>query len=104
MSKINYDALAVGGLKDVLINVSTTCTELNIDFFIVGAIARNIWFASHGENPTGTKDIDFGIYVSNTEKYNKLRDALIGDISYLASSAGRYASLLQLSITINWWN
>ncbi len=92
MSKINYDALAVGGLKDVLINVSTTCTELNIDFFIVGAIARNIWFASHGENPTGTKDIDFGIYVSNTEKYNKLRDALIENYGTLRISSGLLAA------------
>jgi predicted nucleotidyltransferase len=85
MLKINYDELAVEGLKDVLINISSTCKELEIDFFIVGAIARNIWLASHGENPTGTKDIDFGVYVPNVEKYNLLKEALINNYNYVES-------------------
>ncbi len=90
MSKINYDALAVEGLKDVLTKVSTTCRDLNIDFFIVGAIARNIWLASHGENPTGTKDIDFGVYVPSTEKYNELKAALIEKYGYIVNSTNAF--------------
>lgn len=50
MSKINYNALAIDGLKEVFIQISKTCKELKIDFFIIGAIARNIWYVSNNEN------------------------------------------------------
>ena len=64
MSKISYEALSIEGLKDVFLQISEMCKELGIDFFIVGAIARNIWYVSNDQNPKGTKDIDFGIYFS----------------------------------------
>ncbi len=82
MSKINYDALVVEGLKDVLLQVSNTCKKLDINFFIIGAIARNIWYVSNNEEPYGTKDIDFGIYVPNKDKYNQLRKSLQAELEF----------------------
>lgn len=84
--RISYDALPVDGLREVLIQVSEACVQHNIDFFIVGANARNIWYASHSENPSGTKDIDFGIYVANEDKYNLLRRTLIDTYDYIPST------------------
>jgi len=42
MLKTTYDALAVDGLKKPLTEISLACKRLAINFFIVGAIARNI--------------------------------------------------------------
>jgi len=66
---ISYNALEVEGLKEVLETVATACTYLNIDFFIVGAVARNIWYANSNTELRGTKDIDFGIYVTDAVRY-----------------------------------
>lgn len=90
MSNLSYDALAVGGLKDILQQVSSACNELDINYFIVGAVARNIWYASHGENVSGTKDVDFGIYVPTDLKYNQLRQILIEKYGYTASSQNAF--------------
>jgi len=90
MSKISYSDLAVEGLKEVFLQISETCKVLDIDFFIVGAIARNIWYIKNNKNPTGTKDIDFGIYVPNEKKYNLLRKTLIKDYNYIASSENAF--------------
>lgn len=86
MSSLNYDALAADGLKDILQQVSSACKELGINYFIVGAVARNIWYASNGESVSGTKDVDFGIYVPTDLKYNELRQKLIAKYAYTASS------------------
>ncbi len=101
MSKISYDALAVVGLKDVLIQISETCNELNIDFFIVGAVARNIWYASHNKSPTGTQDVDFGIYVPTEKKYNALRNVLKKKYNYTASTENAFCMFTPTGIQID---
>jgi predicted nucleotidyltransferase len=85
MWKANYDSLAIEGLREPLVHISDTCKELGIDFFIVGAIARNIWLVFHDENPSGTKDIDLGVYVPDEKKYNELRDSLLSKYDYTPS-------------------
>jgi len=95
MSKISYNALAVEGLKEIFLQVSKTCIELDIGFFIVGAIARNIWYVTNDKNPAGTKDIDFGIYVPNEKKYNQLRQTLIEQCNYVVSSENAFCLITQ---------
>lgn len=90
MSKIGYDELAVDGLKKILNQISTLCKRLDIDFFIVGAVARNVWHASHDEIPQGTKDIDFGIYVPTQAKYDALRKALVDEYDYTISTTNAF--------------
>jgi len=85
MSKISYDALEIDGIKEVFIQISESCKELEIDFFIVGAIARNIWFVSNDKLSEGTKDIDFGVYISDEKQYNQLLELLIEKFDYAKS-------------------
>lgn len=92
-SKISYDALQVEGLKEVLAQVSSACDELGIHFFIVGAIARNVWFAVHDEKPTGTKDIDFAVFIPGKEEYLKLKEKLRSAYNYHNSSENAYCML-----------
>lgn len=80
---INYDALKVDGLKDVLEAIATACSQLDIDFFLVGAVARNIWYANSNKKIRGTEDIDFGIYVPDQKTYNKLKNHLIQKYDYI---------------------
>jgi len=90
MSKIKYDALAIDGLKEVFIQISETCKELEIEFFIVGAIARNIWYVSNDKNSRGTKDIDFGVYISDVKKYNELKTVLREKYKYQESKENAF--------------
>ena len=90
MLKTTYDSLAVEGLKKPLEEIASTCKELGINFFLVGAIARNIWLATNDERPTGTKDIDFGVFVPDVDTYNELRQTLIKTLKYTPSSENAF--------------
>ncbi len=92
-SRISYDALQVEGLKNILVQVSSTCNNLGIHFFIVGAIARNVWYATHDETSGGTKDIDFAVYIPNINEYNKLKKRLQLDYNYNDSGENAYCML-----------
>lgn len=90
---LSYDALKAPGLQDVLHQVSSTCRAVGVDFFMVGAIARNVWFASHEEFPRGTKDIDFAVYIPDISKYNLLRERLMGEYGYRDSTENVFCLL-----------
>jgi len=53
--------------------------ELNIDFFVVGALVRILILEQHYNIPIGvaTLDIDIGVSILNWKHYEKLRESLI---------------------------
>jgi len=79
---ISYNALNVDGLKEVLQTIASACNKLDIDFFLVGAVARNIWYAKGDKDAGGTRDIDFGVYVPDQETYKQLKAYLIDENKY----------------------
>jgi len=82
MSKILYKTLGSSSLKDIINDLQKASAQLGVDFFGVGALARNVWYVSNDEHARDTKDVDFGVYVPNTEIYNQLKNILIKDFSY----------------------
>jgi len=101
MLKTTYDSLAVEGLKKPFEEIATVCKNHGINFFIVGAIARNIWFATNDERPTGTKDLDFGVFVTDVDTYNELRETLINDYQYTPSKGNAFCLITPEGIQID---
>lgn len=81
-SSFDEQSLAISGLQPVLDAVQDCCTALDIDFFIVGALARNIWYVAHDAPAQGTQDVDFGIFVPDAGMYQKLRYCLQNKYAY----------------------
>ncbi|MCX6170014.1 MAG: nucleotidyl transferase AbiEii/AbiGii toxin family protein [Ignavibacteriales bacterium] len=65
--------------SEVLTLVSKITDTLNMDFFVIGATARDIVFnLIHGiKIQRGTNDIDFSVRVRNWDDFKKLTNALI---------------------------
>ena len=74
--KINFEALRQEGLKPLFEALERGFKLLGIDFYLVGAIARDTWFANKGIAPLGTKDVDFAVYIPSKEDYEKMVAAL----------------------------
>lgn len=91
--KTKYELLAIEGMQKPLQEISKACNELGIDFFIVGAVARNIWLSANEGIPSGTKDIDFGVYIPKEEVYNKLRNLLIENYDYKPAKSNAFCMI-----------
>ena len=83
---ISYDQLGIKGLQKVFLAVTQSCRTLEIDFYVVGAVSKNIWLAENQKEISGTKDVDFAVYISSIEKYQALKEKLINDYQYKPSS------------------
>ena len=85
-----YEALGNEYLKKIISNTIEVANALDIDFFGVGALARNIWYVENDREPRGTKDVDFGVYIPNSEVYSALKEKLIADYNYVQSERNAF--------------
>lgn len=74
---MNLNSIREGELKNVLDILERTFKALEIDFYLIGAIARDIWYASSSVQLRTTKDIDFAILVGSNEQYQQVKQYLI---------------------------
>ena len=80
--KIDLNNLGNSGLDEVLKTVEKACLSLNVDFYIIGALAKDIWFTFGDIAPGGTKDIDFAVFVNSEQQFLDLKDFLIHKFDY----------------------
>jgi len=51
--------------------------KAGVVFFIVGAGARDVWLAEHGQvSGRSTRDVDLAVYVSSVEEFSRLKNAI----------------------------
>lgn len=81
-----FDALGNPDLKKIISDTIAASKELEIEFFGVGALARNIWYVENDLSPRGTKDVDFGVYIPDEATYRKLKQKMIKHFGYIQSN------------------
>lgn len=66
-----------GYLENELNALEKTFMALGIDFYLIGAVAREVWYLRGGRQFRSTKDIDFAVLVSNETEYDTVRQYLV---------------------------
>lgn len=89
--RINFKQLRQENLKEVFASFERALQVLDIDFYLIGAIARDTWFAQKGIRALGTKDVDFAVMVSNPEIFSELKQYLVSKEAFTESSTNAYA-------------
>jgi predicted nucleotidyltransferase len=76
--RINFERLRNEGLKPVLDAVERVFTDIGIDFYLIGATARDVWINHISfRNKRTTRDIDFCVYVKDLSQYKEAQRRLI---------------------------
>jgi predicted nucleotidyltransferase len=89
-SRINLDDITDQRLHDVLKTINTSCEKLGIDFYLLGALARDVWFKQQQIAASGTKDVDFAVFINETEQFSNLKTVLIEECGYIQSKANQF--------------
>lgn len=63
-------------LKEVLDVLEEVFAELNIDFYMIGAIAKEYWYTQGNKRMRQTKDVDFAVFAASHEEYEAVRNRL----------------------------
>lgn len=78
--KINFKQLRQdSNISEVLYALERGLSKFNIDFYLVGAVARDVWMSAINGIPPSriTGDIDFAVFIDDKGIYENLRQYLI---------------------------
>lgn len=83
--KISSSELRIDNVKSILVSLDNSFKDLGIEFYIIGALARDIMAIVHKEKTVrATQDIDIAVLVSSNDNYNILKEYLIEKENFLA--------------------
>lgn len=74
----NFERLRAEGWKQVFDALERVLTGMEIDFYLIGAVARDVWIdhLSYRDKRT-TRDVDICVYVRDLVQYKAVQQALI---------------------------
>ena len=77
-SKKTYRELSWPYFKEAFLILDLVCNELGIEYYLIGAQARNYHLLESCIEPSqGTMDIDFAVMLPEMESYDKMKNLLI---------------------------
>ena len=75
--RINFRQLRQETLRTTFASIDRACAALSLDIYLIGALARDTWFAAKGIRALGTKDIDLAVLVPHQSDYQRLKEYLV---------------------------
>jgi predicted nucleotidyltransferase len=94
--KISYDQLRQNpGISEMLTALERGLAQFELDFYLVGAVARDVWMRGiHNKTPLrATSDVDFAVLINDKGVYEKLKQYLIENEGFIPSKENAFALL-----------
>lgn len=89
--RVSFKQLQQENLKATFVAFQKAFQVLDIDCYIIGALARDTRFAQKGKRALGTKDVDFAVLVLDFNQYQELKTYLIKDGGFHESKVNKYS-------------
>ncbi|MFT3948755.1 MAG: hypothetical protein QM763_17460 [Agriterribacter sp.] len=80
--------------------MNTAFAAAGVDFFLIGAIAKEYWFNRGGKITGRTKDIDFAVLVASNDDYENIRTYL-KDREYIDTKDNAYILISPTGVQVD---
>ena len=88
--------------EQVFSNIEATLKKFNIDFYVIGALARDMQFSTDNIATRTTADIDLAIYINGSEaSYQEIKAYLVNKYSFTESSENAFTVISEDGHTID---
>ena len=74
---MNLSGIRQGELRKVFDALEQAFDAVGIDFYLIGALARDVWYSREDKVFRTTKDVDFAVLVGSQKEYEDLKAHLI---------------------------
>ena len=101
MLEINFARLRQEEFKDICLALEDALEQLQIDYYLIGAFARDIWFTQENITSRRTSDIDFAILVPERYQFKKLKQFLSSKKGFRDLKNNAFAMLSPAGITVD---
>jgi len=101
MERIDLGRLRQEGLKDICISLEAALQTLGIDYYLIGALARDVWFAQENIPSRRTSDVDFAILVPEQKHFEELKAFLSQEKRFTELKNNSFAMLSPNGTTVD---
>lgn len=77
-------------LKEVFDAVEDAFSNLGIDYYVIGALARDIWYSKENKLSRATRDADFAILVGTERQFEEVKEYLKANKGFQDSKGNLY--------------
>jgi predicted nucleotidyltransferase len=101
--KISWDKIRQGHLKEAFAALEACFSEAGIDFYLIGAVARDIWLTGLHDIKSKriTKDVDWAVLVPTPEVYQELKQKLVDSGDFTPSRENNYVLIYKDGTSID---
>ena len=90
---MNSGHIREGELKEEFDALEAAFDATGIDYYLIGALARDVWFARGNKKFTATRDVDFAVLVGSEQNYQQLKDYLKEHYQYTESGGNDFVMI-----------
>lgn len=103
MKNISLKKIRLEGLKEVFDSLERAFKKFDIDFYLVGAFARDIWLTHLNgiAERRATRDIDFAIFIAKENQFEQLKEYLLSEEGFSDTKANGFRLVYQSRIQID---
>jgi predicted nucleotidyltransferase len=93
--KIDLNKIRLENLKEVFNILEDHLSKLEVNFYLIGAVAKDMWMSGVHDVILGrvTNDLDIAVFVENADQYEILKTELINTGRFSALKPSRYTFL-----------
>jgi predicted nucleotidyltransferase len=91
--KIKLSNFNQEGLKDVIEILETVFQKFDVDFYVIGALAKDMWLSKEEVQTGATRDVDLAIFISESGDYEEIKTTLIKEHDFKEVSTNSFALL-----------
>lgn len=88
---MSLNEIREGELKEVFTALEAAFTATGTDFYIIGAIARDVWYARGEKSFRRTRDLDFAVLVASQEEYLSVKNFLAENSQFREAKTNAFA-------------
>lgn len=96
---ISPERLQPAGMSEAMAALQRGFDQFGIDFYIVGAVARDIWLSQIYDEPAHrtTKDLDLAVFITDTAMYKTLQIWLVEREGFILTQSSAFCLLYPLA-------
>ena len=98
---MNLSSLRQGELKEAFDALEEAFVATGVDFYLIGAMATNIWYARDGKIGSQTKDVDFAVLVGSLEEYEGIKDFLKENKNFADTKGNSFVMMSPVGVQVD---
>lgn len=98
---MNLNSVREGELKEVFDALEEAFAATGTDYYIIGALARDIWYSRGSKTFRQTRDVDFAVLVGSQEEYEAVKKYLKENKRFVDTKGNSFVMLTPSGVQVD---